>query len=145
MAARTRSRGSGDGIDGAVLETGLGSTGAVLETDAPETGRRRPDVGSAASGAGAIEPRASRAQEGLPRCRTAGEASGGTRADFEFCARWRAASVADGDAPKVSTNAKPGTVAKPTGVSVGRSTHQVVQLRLESAGRQCAAHAESAG
>src|SRR6185503_4731640 len=123
MAARTRGRGSGDGIDGAVLETGLGSTGAIVEADAPETGKRRPDVGNAASGTGAIQPRASGAQEGLPRCRTAGEAAGGTRADFEFCARCRAASVADGDAPKVSTNAKPGTVAKPTRESVGRSTH----------------------
>jgi hypothetical protein len=46
---------------------------------------------------------------------------------------------------KVSTNAKPGTAAKPTGVPVGRSTYQVVQLRLESAGRQCTAHAESPG
>src|SRR5215471_17939938 len=50
MAARTRSRRSGDGIDGAVLETGLGSARAILEADAPETGRRRPDVGNAASG-----------------------------------------------------------------------------------------------
>jgi len=32
MAAPTRSRGSGDGIHGAVLEAGQGSTGAVLET-----------------------------------------------------------------------------------------------------------------
>src|SRR6185503_11992825 len=123
MAARTRGRGSGDGIDGAVLETGLGSTGAILEADAPETRRRRPDVGNATSGTGTIEPRTSGAQEGLPRCRTAGEAAGGTRADSEFCTRCRAASVADGDAPKVSTNAKPGTVAKPTGKFTGRSTH----------------------
>src|SRR5215831_9720312 len=122
MAAGTRSRRSGDGIDGAVLETGLGSAGAILEADAPETGRRRPDVGNAASGTGAIEPRAS-GQEGFPRCQTAGEAAGGTRVDAEFCARCRAASMADGDAPKVSANAKPGAVAKPTGESVGRSTH----------------------
>src|SRR6476646_4649147 len=123
MAARTISRRSGDGIDGAVLETGLGSAGAILEADAPETGRRRPDVGNAASGTGAIEPRASGAQEGFPKCRTAGEAAGGTRVEAEFCARCRAASVADGDAPKVSANAKPGAVAKPTGESVGRSTY----------------------
>src|SRR5262249_15970001 len=91
MAARTRSRGSGDGIHGAVLEAGLGSTGGGLETDASEAGRRRPNVGSAAPGSSTIKPRASGAQEGLPRCRTAGEAAGGTRADIEFCARWRAA------------------------------------------------------
>src|SRR6266853_1018221 len=74
-----------------------------------------PDVGNAASGTGTIEPRTSGAQEGLPRCRAVGEAAGGTRADTEFCARSRSASVADGDAPKVSTNAKPGAVAEPSG------------------------------
>src|SRR6266481_7066180 len=127
MAARTRGRRSGDGIDGAVLEAGLGSTGAIVEADTPETGRRWPDVGNAASGTGTIEPRTSGAQEGLPRCRAVGEAAGGTRADTEFCARSRSASVADGDAPKVSTNAKPGAVAEPSGRSTRRSPHEVVQ------------------
>src|ERR1700736_3274594 len=121
MAARARGRESGDGIDGAILETGLGSTGTVLETDAPERGQRRPDVGNAASGAGAIEPRAAGAQEGFPRCRTSGEATGGTRADPKLCAGCRAASVEDGDASKVPADAQPGTVTKPTGVSAGRS------------------------
>jgi hypothetical protein len=36
---------------------------------------------------GAVEPRASGAQEGFSRRRTSGEAARGTRADPEFCAR----------------------------------------------------------
>src|SRR5437867_12419151 len=77
MAARARGRRSSHGIDGTILETSLGSIGTVLETDTPETGRHRPEVGNAASGPGAIEPRAAGTQEGLPRCRTSGEAAGG--------------------------------------------------------------------
>src|SRR5256885_5076031 len=101
MATRARGRGSGHGIDGAILETGLGSAGTVLETDAPETGRRRPEVGNTASGAGAVQSRAAGAQERFPRCRTSGQAAGGPGIDFELCARCRTASVADGDAEKV--------------------------------------------
>jgi len=71
--------------------------------------------GAHASGRGSIKPRTSGTQEELPRCRKVSEAAGGTRADFEFCARCRAASVADGDAPKVSTNAKPASPAVSTG------------------------------
>ena len=33
LAARARGRGSSDGIDGAILETSVGSTGTVLEAD----------------------------------------------------------------------------------------------------------------
>src|SRR5438094_241601 len=42
------------------------SNGTGLETDAPETGRRKPDVGNAASGAGTIEPRAAGAEKDFP-------------------------------------------------------------------------------
>jgi hypothetical protein len=56
MAARTRGRGSGDGIDGAILETGVGSAGAVLETDAPEAGRRRRSQTAVRRGARRISP-----------------------------------------------------------------------------------------
>jgi CHAT domain len=38
MAARARGRGSRYGIDGAILETRLGSIGKVLETATPEPG-----------------------------------------------------------------------------------------------------------
>ena len=85
------------------------------------------------------------AEEGFPRCRTSGEAAGGPRTDPELCARCRAASVADGDAPKVPADAQPGAAAEPSGESAGRGAYQVVQFGLGSAGRQCTAHAEGAG
>src|ERR1700732_4675196 len=42
---------------------------------------------------------------------------------FGFCARCRAASVADGDAEKVPIDARSRTTAKPIGVSSGRGSH----------------------
>jgi hypothetical protein len=45
MAARARGRGNGHGVDGAVLETSLGSTGALLEAATREAGRRKTKVG----------------------------------------------------------------------------------------------------
>ena len=44
----------------------------------PEARRCRPDVGNAPSGAGTIQSRAAGTQEGFSRCRTFGEAAGGT-------------------------------------------------------------------
>ena len=79
--------------------------------------------GIAASGAGAVQSRAAGTQEGFPRCRTPGEAAGGPRIDSELCARCRAASMADGDAPKVSTDAEPRAATEPIGVSSGRGAH----------------------
>ena len=40
--ARARGRRSSHGIDGAILETSLGSVGTVLEADPREAGRRTP-------------------------------------------------------------------------------------------------------
>src|ERR1039458_155 len=77
------------------------------------------------------------AQEGFPRRRTSGEAAGGPGIDPALCARYSPAFVADGDAPKVPADAQPRTITEPTGIFVGRGTHQVVQLRLRSVGRQC--------
>src|SRR5438094_357268 len=145
MAARARGRGSGHGIDGAILETGVGSAGTALETATPEAGRRKPEVGNSAFGTGAIQSRTAGTQEGFPRCRTPGEAAGGSGIDSEFCTRYRAASVADGDAPKVPVDARSGAAAEPVGVSPRRSTHQVVQPGLGHARCQCPAHAEGAG
>src|SRR6266581_1190474 len=142
MAARARGRGSSYGIDGAILETRVGSTGTVLETATPEAGRRKAEVRNVAFGAGAVQPRAAGAQEGFPRCRTPGEAAGSPGIDFELCARCRAASVADGDAEKVPVDARSRAAAEPIGVSSGRGPYQVIQLGLGSAGRQCPAHAE---
>src|SRR6267142_2010612 len=123
MAGRARGRGSGHGIDGPILETRVGSTGTVLETNTPEAERRRPDVRIVASGAGAVQSRAARTQEGFPRCRTPGEAAGGPGIDSQFCARCRAASVADGDAEKVPIDARSRATAEPIGVSPGRGPH----------------------
>src|SRR5271166_4115573 len=122
MADRTAGRGSSDGIYGAILATGLGSPGAVLEADLPEAGRRRGDVGNAASGASTIESRTAGAQESCTRC--------------------RAASLADCDAQKVPVDAQSGAVTEPTGGSTGRSPHKVVQPGFGSVGRQRTAHAQ---
>ena len=145
MAHRAGGRGSSHGIHGAILATGLGGTGTVLEANLPEAGRRRPEIGNATSGASTIESRATRAQEGFPRCRTSGEAAGSKRADPKFCARCRTASLANGDAQKVSADTQSSAATEPTGGSAGRSPYQIVQSGLGSAGRQCAAHAEGAG
>src|SRR6266536_1999441 len=93
MADRARGRGSGHGINGAILETRVGSARTVLETNMSEAERRKPEVANAAFGAGAIESRATGPQEGFPRCRKAGEAAGGSGINSELCARYRAASV----------------------------------------------------
>ena len=54
-----------------------------------------------ASRAGPVESWRRRAEEGLSRCRTLREAPGRPGTDFEFCARRRAAALADGHAPQV--------------------------------------------
>src|ERR1700722_13930372 len=126
MAARARGRGSRYGIDGAILETRLGSIRKVLETARPKAGRCRPGDLNVAFGTGAIEPRAARTQEGFPRCRTPGEAAGGPGIDSQLCARCRAASVANGDAEKVPVETRSRAATEPGGVSVGRSPYQVV-------------------
>src|SRR6516164_11761428 len=120
MVARARGRGSGHGIDGAILETRVGSTGTVLETATPKAGGRKPDVRNAASGAGAIEPWAARTQERFSGCRTPGEAAGGPGIDSELCARCRAASVADSGPQEVPVEARSRAVAEPIEVSSGR-------------------------
>src|SRR5258708_17644779 len=145
MAARASGRGSRYGIDGAILETSLGSIGTVLETATPEAGRRKPEVWNVAFGAGTIEPRAAGTQAGFPRRRTPGEAAGGPGIDSQLCARCRSAPVADGDAEKVPVETRSRAAAEPSGVPAGRGPYQVVQLRLGSAGRQCTTHAQSAG
>src|SRR4029077_1127286 len=99
MAARARGRRSSHGVDGPILETSVGSAGKVLETDMREARSRKAEVRNVALGAGTIQSRTARTQEGFPRCPTPGEAAGG---DFELCARCQATSVADGNAQEVS-------------------------------------------
>src|SRR5467141_3977830 len=144
MAARARGRRSSHGIDGPILETSMGSAGAVLEAATREARRRKAEVRKVASGAGTVQSRTTGTQEGFPRCRTPGEAAGSPGIDSEFCARCRATSVADGNAQEVPVEVRSGTAAEPSGVSSGRGTYQVVQLRLRSAGPQCPANAEGA-
>ena len=115
--------------------------GTVLETHLPDAGRGTRHIRNTPSCAGAVEPRATRAQEGFPRCRTFGEAAGGPRAGSELCARRRAASMADGRAHEVSADAQSRAVAESIGGSAGRSAHQAIQPGLRSAWGQRTTHA----
>src|SRR6266849_4830367 len=144
MAARARRRRSSHGIDGPILETSVGSAGKVLEADMRKARRRKAEVGSVASSAGGVQSRTTGTQERFRRRRTPGEASGGPGIDFELCTRSRATSVADSYAQEVPVKVRSNTATEPTGVSFGRGTYQVVQLRFRSAGPQCPTHAEGA-
>src|SRR6516164_1466565 len=106
MASRATDRRNRHGIDGAILETSVGSTGTVLEAGVREARRRKAEVWNVAFGAGAIQSRTAGTQEGFPGCRTLGEAAGGSRINSELCARRRATSVADGDAQEVPVEAR---------------------------------------
>src|SRR5262245_10195668 len=66
MAARARGRRSRHGSDGSILETSVGSAGKVLEIDMREPSRRQAKVWEVAFGAGAIQSRTTRTQEGFP-------------------------------------------------------------------------------
>src|SRR5467141_1060575 len=114
MAARARGRRSSHGIDGAILETGVAGAGKVLEADLREARRRKAEGRNVALGAGTIQLRTTRTQEGFPRC--------------------RATSVADSYAQEVPVTVRSNTATEPTGISFGRGPYQVVQLRLRSVG-----------
>src|SRR5215467_11588395 len=120
MAARARGRGSSYGINGPILEAGLGSTGTILETVTPEAGRRKAEVRNDAFGPGAVQSWAAGTQEGFPRCRTPREAVGGPGIESELCARRRTEALADGGTPKASADAEPGTVTESSRESAGR-------------------------
>src|SRR5258708_7010765 len=109
-----------------------------------EARRRKAEVRNVALGAGTIQSRTTGTQEGFSRCRTPGEAASGPGIDFELCARCRATSLADSYAQEVPVKVRSNTATEPTGVSFGRGTYQVVQLRLRSVGPQCSADAEGA-
>src|SRR5258708_37936623 len=144
MVDRARGRGSSHGIDGPILETSVGSAGKVLEADTREARRREAEVRNAASGAGGVQSRTPGTQAGFRRRRTPGEAARGPGIDSELCARCRATFVADGNAQEIPVEVRSDTAAEPIGVSSGRSTYQVVQLRFRSAGPQCPADAKGA-
>src|ERR1700730_6082187 len=105
MAHRTAGRGSGDGIDRAILEACLGSAGAILEGDVSESGRCKADVADPTSGTSLVQSRAARAQDRFSRFRTFGEAARITGASLELRARYRTTPVANTNPHKVSTDA----------------------------------------
>src|SRR5580700_1167061 len=86
----------------------MGNTGKVLEAALREAGRSQAEVRHVASGAGAIQSRATGTQEGFRRGRTLGEAAGGPRTGAELCARCRATPMANGNAQEVPVAARPG-------------------------------------
>src|SRR5258705_2427447 len=100
MAATAGGRGSRHGINGAILEAGLGNTGTVLEADTPEAGRRTPDIGNSASRARGIQSGAAGTQEGFPGCRTPSEAVGGAGIESKLYVRPRTAPRADRGSPE---------------------------------------------
>ena len=108
MVCRTWGRGSGDGIDRAVLEAGVGNSGTVLEAGSTETGRSRSEIGDAASVPSQVQQGPQRTEERLRRRRTDGEATGGTGTDAELCAGSGAAVVANSDAAKIPVDASQG-------------------------------------
>src|SRR5687768_11475452 len=108
MARRARGRGSGDGVDRAVLATGVGGAGAVLETEAPDAAGCEPCLRHTAPCTSAIESGRRRAKTRLSRRGAFGEALGRAGTDSQFCARRRAAALADRDAPQVPDHAQPG-------------------------------------
>jgi hypothetical protein len=63
-----------------------GTLAMVLETDLREARRRKAEVWNIAFGAGPVQSRAAGTQEGFPRCRTLGEATGIAGIDAELCA-----------------------------------------------------------
>src|SRR5258708_32302786 len=93
MAGPAGGRGSGDGIDGAVLEAGVGSAGAVLAASAAEAGGSDPDVGHAAPAPSQFQPRAAGAKERLRRRRADAQTAAGARTDGDLRTRCRSPAV----------------------------------------------------
>ena len=116
----------------------------LWDAETPGTGGCRTDVGQAASGAGAIESRAIRAEERFSGCGTTGEAISGPGTHAEFCARRRATVVANSDAAQVPVDPQSGPVPEPSGVFAGRSSYQAVELGFGSPRPECAPHVASA-
>src|SRR5215831_1393080 len=95
LVGRRTSRGSGHGIDRAILAARVGDAGATVEAETA-SGRKRTQIGPTASGAGTVESRSGGTEEGFSRWRTISEAFGRSGAQTKFCTGWRASTVADG-------------------------------------------------
>ena len=103
--------------------------------------RCEPCLRHAASCPSAIESGSRRAKARLSRCGTSGEALGRAGTDPQFCARCRAAALADRDAPQVPDHAQPRATPQPAGVAPRGSPHQDIECRVRSAGHQRTSHA----
>src|SRR5260370_37636605 len=106
MAGPAGGRGSGDGIDGAVLEAGVGSAGAVLAASAAEAGGSDQDVGHAAPVPSPFQPRTAGAKERLRRRRTDAQTAGGAGTGIEVRAGCGAAAVWHGDGAQIPGKAR---------------------------------------
>src|SRR5215467_2568468 len=102
----------------------MGDAGALVETQAAS--RRR--NGEVTSGAGAVESRSVRAEEGFPRCRTISQASRRSGTQTELRTGCRATIVADDNEAQAPVDAESGAISEPLGVSVGGGAHQAVEL-----------------
>src|SRR5215470_610471 len=79
MAAGARGGRNSHGINGPILETGVGNAGKVLEATTREARRCKAEIRNVASGASRVQSRTTGTQEGFRRCRTPGEAAGERR------------------------------------------------------------------
>ncbi len=77
----------------------------------------------------------------LSRRGASGETLGRAGTDPQFCARRRAAALADRDAPQVPDHAQPRATPQSARVAPRGSAHQDIECRVRSAGHQCASHA----
>src|SRR3954471_369877 len=144
MAGNQRDRGSGHGVDRAVLETGVGSARTRLAA-----GQQGESSGSevriATAGPSEVQSRATRTQERLCRCRTLAKTAGCERTGAEFCTRHGATSMEDRLAAETAVDARPGAVTEPTGSLAGTGPSEAIKSRLGSVGGQRTADVASAG
>src|ERR1035437_5527725 len=101
MSGPAGGRGSRHGIDGAVLEAGMGIAGAVLEASAPEAGGRHAHLRNAAPVPSQVQSRAAWAKGRLRRRRTDDQTADGAGTGIELRAGSGAAAVANGDPAQV--------------------------------------------
>src|SRR6266550_4650062 len=108
--------------------------------EAPDARGRESDLRDAPPCTSAVESRGRWPEERLSGCGASGEAPRGSGAHPELCARRRAATLADSDAPQIPDHPQPRAAAQPIGIAAGRSAYQAVQPRLRSAGHQRSTH-----
>src|SRR5215467_11402055 len=67
------------------------------------------------------------------------------RADFEYCAQWRTAYLAEHDRDEAATHARPRTAAEPDRVFAGRDADQAIDRGQPFTGSQRVAHSACFG